>query len=389
MMKLLFSLLLILSTTLNSFGQATFDVTANGTDPTIDIAIDFTTDIWGQYLNSAVPIKIKLIYADLTSAGPLAITIPNGEKDFSAAPFTSIWYASSLANSIEGSELNAGEFDMDIYVNSSENYYFGTDANPGPGQYDFVSIFLHEIAHGLGILSLTEIENGEGSFGFVDASNVWPLQPSFPFPVLEGLPSIWDSYTVNGNGENLTNLTLFSNPSASLATAFQSNDLFFTGPNATSANWGNNPKMSAPSTYAYGSSLQHFDNNTFPLSGGNSMMTPSISTSEAEHNPGGILLGALQDIGWTTNVVGLDENIDIYAIELSPNPAMDEITLNIGEISDDMLEIYIVDLAGTVISSHSVTGKVVKIDVSQLPSGAYFCAVEGDSKSAHLKFMKE
>ncbi len=242
-MKLFFSLLLIFSTALSSLSQATFSVTATGTNATIDNAIDFTTNIWGQHLNSTVPIKINLVYTNLTGIGPLAITIPNGEKDFSTAPFSSIWYASSLANSIEGSELNVGEADMDIYINSFENYYFGTDGNPGASEYDFVSIFLHEIAHGLGIFSLTEVDNGSGSFGFVDASNVSPLQPSFPFPVLEGLPSIWDSYIVNGNGENITDLTLFPNPSTNLASEFQNNDLFFTGQNATTANWGNNPKM--------------------------------------------------------------------------------------------------------------------------------------------------
>jgi len=388
-MKLFFSLLLILSTSLSSFSQATFNVTATGTDPTIDAAIDFSTDIWGQYLNSTVPVKIKVTYADLTAGGPLAITIPNGEKDFSAAPQDSIWYASCLANSIEGSELNAGEFDMDIYVNSFTNYYFGTDGNPGPGQYDFVSVFMHEIAHGLGILSLTEIEAGEGSFGFVDASNVWPLPISFPFPILEGLPSIWDSYIVNGNGDYLTDQAVFANPSTALAAEFQGNDLFFTGPNSTAANGGTNPKMYATSTYAYGSSLQHFNESSFPLSGGNSMMTPSISVNEVEHAPGSILIGALQDIGWTTNVVGLELSFEIYDYKLSPNPATNILTLNIGQMTDEIYEVHIVDLTGAVISTHKVNSNVLEIDISQLQSGTYLCAVKRESKIEHLKFIKE
>ncbi len=388
-MKLFYSLLLILSSTLSSFSQATFTVTTSGTDATIDAAIDFTTDIWGQYLNSAVPIKIKVIYADLTSGGPLAITIPNGEKDFSAAPLSSTWYASCLANSIEGSELNVGEVDMDIYVNSFVNYYFGTDGNPGAGQYDFVSIFLHEIAHGLGILSLSEIENGEGSFGYVDASNVWPLPISFPFPVLEGLPSIWDTYIRNGNGDFLTDTLIFPNPSTNLATQFKSNNLFFTGPNATASNWGVNPKMFAPSTYAYGSSLQHLNESTFPLSGGNSLMTPYFSAGEVEHSPGGILMSALEDIGWTTNVIGIEEIPANFALQLFPNPTLDVINLNFGEMSEERFKISIIDLSGTIVSSFTATAYDSQVDVSLLTDGVYLCVIKGESQSAHLRFIKQ
>lgn len=387
-MKRLYSLLLVLLTTLTSFSQATFNVSSTGTDPTIDNAIAYTTDIWGQYLNSAVPIKIKFVYADLTNAGPLAITLPNGEKDFSSAPIASTWYATSLANSLEGSELNVGEFDMDIYVNSSVNYYFGTDGNPGPGQYDFVSIFLHEIAHGLGILSLTKIENGQGSFGYVTLSSVFPLQSSFPFPVLEGLPSVWDRFIVNGSGQQLIDQGIFANPSTALRTQFQSNNLFFTGPIATAANGGNNPRMFAPGTYAYGSSLQHFNESTFPLSSGNSLMTPYSGIQEVEHLPGDILMGALQDVGWSTNVVEINEQEAANNIELFPNPAADFIELNFGEMNEESIEVNILDVTGAVIFTKIVHSNAAKIDISQLPKGAYFFEINSEFKTAHLKFMK-
>ena len=387
-MKLFYSFLIVLSSAWFSFGQSSFVITPAGTDPTIDNAIDYATDIWSQYLNSPVPIKIKVIYADLTSAGPLAITIPNGRKDFSSAPIDSTWYATSLANSLEGTELNTGEVDMDIYVNSYVNYYFGTDGLPGPGQYDFVSIFLHEIAHGLGILSLTKVENGEGSFGYVTLSSIFPLPSSFPFPVLEGLPSVWDRFIVNSTGQQLIDQALFANPSTALRTQFQSNNLFFTGSMATAANGGNNPRMFAPGTYAYGSSLQHFNESTFPLSSGNSLMTPYSGVQEVEHLPGDILMGALQDIGWSTNVVEINEQEAANNIELYPNPATDFIELNFGEMNEGLVEVTILDLAGNVVMTQSANSSITNVDISKLPSGTYFCAVSGDL-SGYLRFVKE
>lgn len=388
-MKLLLSLFLFLSTTLLSTAQATFNVTASGTDPTIDSAIEYTTDIWAAHLNSPVPIKIKVVYADLTSAGPLAITIPNGEKDFASAPLDSTWYATSLANSLEGSELNPGEFDMDIYVNSFVDYYFGTDGLPGPGQYDFVSVFLHEIAHGLGILSLSKVENGEGSFGYVTLSSIWPLQSSFPFPVLEGLPSVWDRFIVNNAGQQLIDQALFANPSTALRTQFQSNNLYFTGPNSTAANGGTNPRMFAPATYAYGSSLQHFNESTFPLSSGNSLMTPYSSVQEVEHLPGNVLIGALQDIGWTTNQVGLNENLAELDMVLSPNPASDLVQLTFGNMNEERVELVFTDCTGGTVFTYVSNSEMVNIDVSGWASGVYFCAVLGEVKNGYVRFVKE
>lgn len=385
-MKLFFSFLIFLSSF--SFGQSSFVITPAGTDPTIDNAIDYATDIWSQYLNSSVPIKIKVIYADLTSSGPLAITIPNGRKDFGSAPMDSTWFATSLANSLEGSELNASEVDMDIYVNSSVNYYFGTDGLPGPGQYDFVSIFLHEIAHGLGILSLTKVENGEGSFGYVTLSSIFPLPSSFPFPVLEGLPSVWDRFMVNGTGQQLIDQAVFANPSTALRTQFQSNNLFFTGPISTAANGGTNPRIFAPGSYAYGSSLQHFNEGTFPLASGNSLMTPYSSVQEVEHLPGDILMGTLQDIGWSTNVVEINEQQAANNIELYPNPAADFIELSFGEMNESVINVTILDLAGNVVVTQTANSNLTQVDISQLPSGTYFCEVSGEV-SGYLRFVKQ
>ncbi|MFT5858529.1 MAG: hypothetical protein ACI865_000617 [Flavobacteriaceae bacterium] len=385
-MKKTLQLFLFLFLSSFSFGQATFSVTATGTTPEIDSAVDFTTDIWSQYLNSSVPIKIKLIYADMTAAGPLGATFPNGRKDFTLAPLANLWYASCLANSIEGSEINAGEFDMDIYINSSVNYYFGTDGNPGAGQYDFVSVFLHEICHGLGALSVSKIETGTGSYGYLDASSTFPLVTSFPFPALAGLPSVWDYHMRNGADQRITDTLLFANLSIELGNEFESNDLFFSGSNANAANFGNPVKIYAPTTYADGSSLQHFNESTFPISTGHGLLTPFIGTGEITHTPGAILVGALQDIGWSTNVIGIEENTS-FKITLFPNPASNVVYVSISEAVDCNLQI--IDLTGKVLQHHNILNQnQIEVDISNLSPGHYMTVITTDLGAQRMQFIK-
>lgn len=379
-------LIFFLLTAFTCIAQSTFTVTATGTTPSIDSAIDYTTDIWAQHLNSSIPIKIKFVYADMTAAGPLGVTFPNGRKDFSLAPLANLWYASCLANSIEGTEINVGEFDMDIYINSSVNYYFGTDGNPGAGQYDFVSVFLHEICHGLGALSVSKIETGTGSYGYLDASSTFPLVTSFPFPVLEGLPSIWDYHMLNVANQRITDTILFANLSTELGDEFESNELFFSGSNANAANFGNPVKIYAPTTYADGSSLQHFNETTFPISTGHGLMTPFIGAGEVTHLPGAILVGALQDIGWSTNVVGIEENTNPM-ITLSPNPARSTVTVSIPE--GVHCNVQFIDLSGKVVQNHSFLDQSqIHVDISNLSSGHYMLVIASDLGSQRTRFIK-
>jgi len=364
----LFSMLLLLGA-YSATAQASFSVTATGTNPTIDSAISYTTDIWSQYLTSSVPIKVNVVYTNMTGAGPLAVTFPNGEKDFAGAPRTGVWYATCLANSIAGIELNPGEFDMDIYVNSAVDYYFGTDGNPGVSQYDFVSIFLHEIAHGLGTASLSKIDAGIGSFGLLDSSSTAPLVASFPFPQLNGLPSIWDSFLINGSGQLIADTLIFANLTTALGSEFESDDLFFSGPSATIVNGGSAPKIFAPTTYESGSSLQHFDEASFPNPSGNSLLTPYFFNGEVEHNPGDLLMGALTDIGWSTVNVGVSE-IDAISVMAYPNPVENMVRFKWNQPYQGLTLIQLYNSTGKLVKSISTTGSV-EIDMTKMATGVY------------------
>ncbi|MFN3876486.1 MAG: hypothetical protein ACK4L7_11310, partial [Flavobacteriales bacterium] len=125
---------------------ATFVITHYGTPAEAQPAIERAADIWGGILYSEVLIKVAVSWFPLGGSA-LGVTFPNGRKDFPGAPLDSTWYASSLANSITGIELNPGEDDINVYLNASIGWYYGLDGNTPPGQYDLVTIALHELGH--------------------------------------------------------------------------------------------------------------------------------------------------------------------------------------------------------------------------------------------------
>ncbi len=243
-------------------------------------AFQHAVDIWASFIQPPVPIRIEV---DFTNLGILSIgsTILLGKFSHGA---TNLWYPAALANKLAGRDRDILNADINVVLNNNPamNWYFGTNANPPSGQFDFVTVALHEIAHGLGVYSAATVEDSEG---YVRKGN-----PRYPY--------IYDSFVVNGSG---TAITSFEDPSPVLFTQFISDDLFWDGTQGKAANDGSRPKIQATSTWSQGASFVHLDNSTYPAEDPNSLMTPFIRQAEAIHHPGPILLGMLEDMGWTIN----------------------------------------------------------------------------------------
>ncbi len=268
---------------------ATFVVTYNGFTPQAQTAFQHAVDIWSSLLVSSVPIHVTANWTALDpgvlgSAGASSIY-----RDFPNAPQAGTWYNVALAEKLAGTDLNPTT-DPDIVANFSSavpNWYFGTDGNTPPGEYDLVSVVLHELGHGLTFIGSMTVSSGQGS---------WGEGTAFPF--------IYDRYAENGTGQSLLNTSLFPNPSAALAAQLQSNSVFFTGPEAVAANGGTPPPLYAPSSWQQGSSYSHLDESTYPAGNPNSLMTPALEMAEAIHDPGPVALGMFRDMGWTTGSTG-------------------------------------------------------------------------------------
>jgi hypothetical protein len=359
-----------------SASPATFTITHYGTPPEAQPAIQRAADIWGGILQSAVPIKVAVSWFPL-GASALGVTFPNGRKDFPGAPVASTWYASCLANSIAGIELNPGEDDINVYLNASTAWYYGLDGSTPPGQYDLVTIALHELGHGLGFVGLAKKTGNEGSFGQVLLSDFAPLITTFPWPEQQGLPGIFDRYlTSTAQGQ----LHLLENPSPSLGAAFTSNQVYFNGPIAMAVNAGQQPRIYAPAAFALGSSCVHLNESTYPVGNPNELMTPFGASGVANHWPGPIAIAVMRDIGWELMPgVGIGEHAMDGACALWPNPA--EEVLHVGCAPREGIMAF--DAIGR---SFPLTAHDDAFDVRALAPGTYLIRL-GDRRP--MRFVKQ
>ena len=141
-------------------------------------------ELWGKTLRSDVTVVVQGSFAGLpctatggTLAQAGAITI---FASFPGAPLPNHWYGAALANSIVGIDLTPGGLDPgplaapfadDIVANFNGNvgkpgciegpgWYYGLDSTPGPGQTDFLDVFMHEVSHGLGFQNFVNEASG-------------------------------------------------------------------------------------------------------------------------------------------------------------------------------------------------------------------------------------
>lgn len=367
---------------------STFVFSNTGTTAQMDTALNFTGRIWGKFLNSTIPIKVNIYYTNLGPATNLAITIPNGRRDFTNAPLDSIWYPSSLANSLDNVELNPGEADMDIYVNSSTNWYLDTLGNPSASQYDFVTVMLHEIGHGLAFLSLAKLDASDfGSFGLVSSTDIVPLTSSFPFPDLQGHASTMAVFMENNAGQSLIDTNIFPNNSVALGNQFTTANVYFDGPIANAENGGNRVRLYAPLTYASGSSMQHLNETTFPSSDPNSLMTPFINTQEVHHHPGDLTIAMMEDMGWNVNyIAGISEE-NVFTFTAYPNPAVDRLIVY-PQTNKGTFSLY--DMQGRILLQNEFSSSAAfTIVVNDFARGNYIMEIISDEFHHSSKLILE
>ncbi len=272
---------------------AVINVEYHGFSAEAQAAFQYAVDIWARQIVSSVPIHVKAYWQPLPrgvlgGAGPANIY-----RDWTTGnppPQPNTWYPIPLANKLAGGDLvpppgseeNPAHDIEAVFSSILPNWYFGTDGNPPPRSYDFVSVVLHELGHGLGFVGSARVEGNIGE---------WGLGTGFPF--------IYDRFVQNGAGQALTNTALFPNPSSQLAALLQSNDLYWAGQNAVSANGGSRPKLYVPPVWQQGSSYSHWDEAVYSPGNPNSLMTPALANGEAIHDPGPVTRGLFTDIGWT------------------------------------------------------------------------------------------
>jgi hypothetical protein len=256
---------------------ATFQVTYTGFVPAARAAFQRAVDIWAQKVTSPVPITVSASFQPL---GPGILGSAGSSfvwRDFPGALRPNTWYVDALANKLRGRQVDASPDIVARFSSNFPNWHFGSSPAPG-GTFDFTSVVLHELGHGLGVLGAGRVSGGRGSVR------------------LSGFPIIYDHFTENGTGTSLR--TGFADNSTALAAQLQGNNLFFDSARVRAVNANARAKIYAPSIFQPGSSYSHLDETTFPRGNLNSLMTPQLGQGETIRNPGPITLAVFKSFGW-------------------------------------------------------------------------------------------
>ena len=144
------------------------------------IALRRAADIWGTQLDSGVEIRVRAAFGALACDATSSVLATAGPvqslQDFPGAEHPGTWYAAALANKRAGTDLLPRSDDIQVLFNANlgqadcfagSGWYYGLD-NAHGNSVDFISVALHELAHGLGFLTLVNLETGAEFLGHPD-----------------------------------------------------------------------------------------------------------------------------------------------------------------------------------------------------------------------------
>ncbi len=258
----------------NLQAKSKFVVTYNGFPDWAKKDVQAAVDVWAANFSSSVPINVDASWGRSASWGILGSARPSDfYSGFAGAPDATLWYPSALANALAGKDLDRANPEMIIQVSSNADWNPRGDGAPTNSEYDLESVFLHEIAHGLGFLS-NDVYDSYYNVGSLDQ------------------PTPFDAYLQTADGGRFADLPT---PSTDLAVA-QTTSLVWSGPLGIAANSGVKPKLYTPTRYESGSSVSHLDEATFSKTGLDSVMTPNLDPGEIFTEPGPLLLAMMQDL---------------------------------------------------------------------------------------------
>ena len=267
---------------------ANISVNYNGFTPEVRAAFQRAVDIWSSLLITTVPIEIEANFTTFEEEEKYFLGLA-GPSTFFFNKITELFYPVALFSQFVGRDYDPGEPDLEVSMSDSSNWYYGLDGNPGENQFDFVSVVLHEIGHGLGFSDSFRVDESteEAEYGIND----------------DNIPTAFDAFILVLDTENewrrLIDEDEYTNPSIELAEAITGIKLFWYGTKTGEANGGHRPVLLwAPGEYGR-SSVAHLDYDAYPPGTSNELMNPFRPKGQAAHEPGPIVLAMLGDMGWT------------------------------------------------------------------------------------------
>ncbi|MBN2636307.1 MAG: T9SS type A sorting domain-containing protein [Prolixibacteraceae bacterium] len=290
----------------NTTKKSEIIVTYSQFPPEAQKAFDYAISIWESIIESDIPIQVEANWRPPNPKEPntLGFAAPiDYVTGFKNIPHKDKYYPITLAEKISGEHINPySSPDITCTFHNHIDWYFGLDQETPGLMYDFVTVVLHEIGHGLGFTGFFDVRSNQGLY-------------EYEYLSVDGLVSTFDFMVVNAANQQLVDKTIFRVPSTELYNALTSGTLYSNSKSAAFENNGSNAKLFVDNPWNGGSSVYHLDDATYPASSGNSLMTHAISRGESVHNPGPITMGIMDDIGWNNVVIELHKPKDIEQIQ--------------------------------------------------------------------------
>jgi hypothetical protein len=317
-------------------------------------AFDRAVTTWAHTVASTQTVTVDVCIQPLPE-GQLGGAGPAGFQRFGGA-----YFPNALANAITGGNGN-GRYDdgspipdISAVFSNQDLYYYGVDpagistatctASPEPDQgcYDFESVVLHELGHGLGFVgSVDRTSAGHAAYGMD------PLNG-------DQVPFVYDLFTETSDG---TAVLKYPNFTTSLYNAVTSNVVYWDGPEGGAADAGREPRLYAPPSWLSGSSYSHLSDASYPQGDANSLMTPFAEAKDVTRDPGEVMLGMFRDMGWVTPALPGSVYVPL------PNPVQ---ILNWGIVNNGAMKDLVV--AGSNGVPVNATAVVLNLSAAATPS---------------------
>lgn len=330
------------------------------------IALQYSADLIGQMLHSDSNITITAQFnneggsafsATLATAGPNSVHF-----NFAAAPERDTYYVQALANKLAGADLS-NSADINALFNSdvdgdtvlgSDHWYYGLDGSPSSGDIDFVTVSMHELLHGLGFLSLVNLDTGRR---FNNRDDIYSSSLNHVGASPAGFPEM--SNSERATAATATNQLVWNGSSTNSESSTLNNGLT-----------NNMAQVYAPNPLENGSSVSHFSSLVSP----NELMEPNYTG--AKHDLG-LAAALLADMGWgnltdltvtvqsqaSFGIVGNGSSFDIIASNLG-NQTGEDVVVAIEIPTDATLENATPDQGFC-----SVANTTLNCDLGDLPAG--------------------
>lgn len=353
--------------------KSKFIVTYNDFPADAKAAFQKAVDIWQSILVSDVPIRITANWQSLGTSVLGSATTTGAYRDFPGAAKAQTWYAVALAEKMAHTNLNGDRPDIVAQFNGDFAWYYGLDGNVPANRYDLVSVVLHEIGHGLGFFGSLREASSDATLGVITDG---------------GVPYIYDVFVESQSGQRLLNSSVFKNPSAELHQQLVGGQLYMNTPSIIAVNDSLRGRLYAPNPYDEGSSYSHWDEVTYRTGTVNALMSPQFARAEAIHNPGPMMLGLFNDMGWVGNTIAhkrLKDSEDLvnplaFNVKVFGDNGFDSTSVKLvysyGDITKDKTEVLMTRNGKTGEYAFSLPNKGSEQTLSY-----YFTAVDSQKKT--------